>query len=351
MHYEENTSRFLTDQGIRDIEVEDATLAEDAKSLSQLFQRLQEKGSELKEDVASIDYKVDVSTLSDLPRSSLDQLCKDIVHFRTRVLTIEKEKRVKEEYEENRRMGQHMMKVFEQIRKSTGAAKTADDDIEEEDVQDDAEDDWSLEKRNREKEELESDKKFAELLEHLSTKIEPRVQFLDRQIERETAYESTLEQERPLYLKELLHQAYSPYYDHRRSFRDEELQRDKEDRERSDHLPDLATQTHETEHREPESGKFKLEIRKPQDETSETASFTEDAFTTLLSKLRSTSVVPDIVTEFLGEPDDDMVDYIFNHIQEHRSKSALMEELKETFDEDAAQIVERIWTNLSGESK
>lgn len=54
-------------------------------------------------------------------------------------------------------------------------------------------------------------------------------------------------------------------------------------------------------------------------------------------------MIQDSVVEFLGELDDDLVDYVIEHIREHRSKSALLQELKETFDEDAQTIVDRVW--------
>ncbi|KAM3162733.1 U1 small nuclear ribonucleoprotein component SNU71 [Lachancea thermotolerans] len=356
LHIEENTARFVGDQKSDPPSLRTEDLDEDSEQLSGYFKELKDRSSVPKEDATSTDYNVDVSTLTDLPRSSLDQLCKDIVHFRTRVLTIEKEKRAKEQYEENRRMGQHMMRMFDQIRRSKGSAKPAgeEDDNEGEaqgqnfgDAEDDGEDDWSVEKRNREKAEKDADKKYAELLEHYTSRVEPRLKSLEQQVDREAAYERSIEQERALYLKELLHHAYSPYYDHHRSFKEAEQHQDDEDRRLTAQLiPRAAELGAEEEHpaAEAETGKFKLEIRKTQAGPEKDVLPQEDAaLSELLARLRKSSVIQDSVVEFLGELDDDLVDYVIEHIREHRSKSALLQELKETFDEDAQTIVDRVW--------
>ncbi|CUS22882.1 LAQU0S07e02278g1_1 [Lachancea quebecensis] len=363
LHIEENTARFVKDHKSDLPSLHTQDLDEDSEQLAGYFKELRDRSSVPKEDATSIDYNVDVSTLSDLPRSSLDQLCKDIVHFRTRVLTIEKEKRAKEQYEENRRMGQHMMKMFDQIRRSKGSVKPAGEEDEDEgeaqgqnyeDAEDDAEDDWSVEKRNRDKIEKDTDKKYTELLEHYASRVEPRLKSLERQVDREIAYERTIEQERALYLKELLHHAYSPYYDHHRSFKEEEQRRDDEDRKSADQQTPRTAQAVTGEMHpapEAETGKFKLEIRKTQtDPERDVLPQEEAALSDVLARLRKSSVIQDSVVEFLGELDNDLVDYVIEHLREHRSKPALLQELKETFDEDAQTIVDRVWQTLQNDA-
>jgi hydroxymethylpyrimidine pyrophosphatase-like HAD family hydrolase len=50
--------------------------------------------------------------------------------------------------------------------------------------------------------------------------------------------------------------------------------------------------------------------------------------------------------ELLGVGDEELTEYITMIIQDTKSKSALTEELKETFDEDADKISEAIWKDL-----
>ncbi|SCV05201.1 LANO_0H02278g1_1 [Lachancea nothofagi CBS 11611] len=355
LHYDENTDRYCKDHTTKSFELESTYITKDALHLSNQLQEFRDNAAVATDEIQSVDYKVDISTLSDLPRSSLEQLCKDIIHFRTRVVTIEKEKRAKAEYEENKRMGQHMMQVFDQIRRSKGNADSMDDEDgselngggDEAEDEEDEEDDLIVEKRKEEQREKEEDMLYNELLGHYTSKVEVRFRSLQEQVAREKAYESNLEQERPLYLKELLHLAYSPYYDHHRSYKDEELRHDDEDRimhgiaeAAEEQKPDIE-QIPSTS----EPSKFKLKIGKPQEEEG-TLVQSDDDLANLIGKLRDSNVVQELVIEFLGESDDDLTQYIFDHLKEHRSRKALLGELRETFDDDADMIVERIWEKL-----
>ncbi|CEP61036.1 Snu71p LALA0_S02e05314g [Lachancea lanzarotensis] len=356
LHQDENTTRFFKDH-MEDAtdEVPEAEVDGQITILGNFLKNLKQSDSQAGEENLSVDYHVDVSTLSDLPRSSLEQLCKDVVHFRTRVVTIEKEKRAKAEYEENKRMGQHMKNVFDQIRKSKGNAKLAEDDEEFDGLEDDdagyLEDDLVVEKREQEKLQMDSDRLFTELLDNLATKIEPRLQKLQQQLAHENSYEQTLEKERPLYLKELLHLAYSPYYDHHRSFKDEEIRRDNKDRDVNGIAEPLVDETVEKKEMPlvSEPSKFKLQISKPKEEeekdNGKLLQSGED-LDMLLQKLRDSNLVRDLAIEFLGETDQDLEDYIFDHLKEHASRAELLAELRETFDEDAEVIVDRIWSKL-----
>ncbi|SCU97031.1 LAME_0F18272g1_1 [Lachancea meyersii CBS 8951] len=355
LHYDENTTQFLKDHGQQTIQMETPETDEHITALINLIQNLQDSDAQSKDENLSVDYKVDVSTLSDLPHTSLDQLCKDIVHFRTRVVTIEKEKRAKAEYEENRRMGQHMKNVFEQIRKSKGDPKLMEDEEDldnqgggdDDDEAGDEEDDLVVEQRKQEKSKLEADRLFKELLDRHATKIEPHLHMLRQQLVREQTYESTLEQERSLYLKELLHLAYSPYYDHHRSYKDEEIRRDEEDRKMYRAAEPLVEQKPEKEETPftAEPSKFKLQISKPKEEATKLSQSGEE-LETVLQELRDSGLIRELATEFLGEPDDDLEEFILDHLKEHASKPELLSELRETFDEDADVIVDRIWEKL-----
>ncbi|SCU87053.1 LADA_0E01706g1_1 [Lachancea dasiensis] len=360
VHFDENTARYLEEHGLGATKLDNSAFEESVALLARTLDQSQIEQVSEKDENRSVDYEVDVSTLSDLPHSSLDQLCKDIVRFRTRVVTIEKEKRAKAEYEENRRMGQHMMKVFDQIRKSKGGKAAVEDGENEDGASDqedeeDNEDDLAVEKRQEEKREKEAEHSFKELLERYTANVEPRLRSLQQQLAHEKAYESKLQQERPLHLKELLHLAYSPYYDHHRSYKDEETRRDEEDREHHG-IAEALRERQQSDQEETGEGpvaptgepnKFKIQIGKAQAEGKSLLPEDGEALVAVLGSLRDSNVIQELVVEFLGEPDQDLADYILEHLRNHRDRQALLDELRETFDEDADTIVQRIWEKLN----
>ncbi|CCK68318.1 uncharacterized protein KNAG_0A06620 [Huiozyma naganishii CBS 8797] len=61
-----------------------------------------------------------------------------------------------------------------------------------------------------------------------------------------------------------------------------------------------------------------------------------------LAKLKESRVVDELVNEYLGVYEDELVEYNFDNIRENKSKEVLFEDLKEIFDEDAIKIVDTI---------
>ncbi|SCU86130.1 LAMI_0D00562g1_1 [Lachancea mirantina] len=367
LRFDENTSRYLEDLSRKDLPQKELPhgeeLAQDVEEIQMQLLKNDSVAAKAEDADLVVQYKVDVSTLSDLPRSSLDQLCKDIMYFRTRVLTAEKEKHAKEEQNENRRRRLHLKKVLEQIRKSQGKDETnldVDDDEEgvsgEEEIEEDEQDDWVVEQAREAKERQESDRRFEKMIQDAETEIMD-LAALKKAIGRTRDYEILLRQERGSHLRELMHMAADPYYDHRRSFKADEERRDAEDRalhpeatvpamdpadEGSSQIPVAA----ETATTGPVQAPFKIEITKPQKTQAETLVYSEEELEAALNKLRSSKLVEQLVQEFLGESEQDLVDYIFDHISENRSKNALCEELRDTFDDDAVTIADKIWNNL-----
>lgn len=370
LHCDQNTAHYVADKAANAGPLDPAELEVQIHTLRQFLDELyaEDKSQPAAHD-SSADYKVDVSTLSDLPGSALEQLCQDIVKFRTRVLTIEKEKRAREDYEEGKRRRLQLMKVFEQIRKSQGddgahgAADAGDaGDADNDDAEDDEDDeddgdpaqDWALEKERQDRDCAAADARARALLDKLNSQLEPRLRALERQLARVADYDATLASERPLYLKELLHLSHDPSYDHRRSFKLEEKQRDDDDRARNPPATasaPLPTSTSTEPVGEPAAEpRFKLEIRpaarpnaSPQPDVLHQS---DDELDSILARLRDSRAVHNVVKEYLGDEDQDLIDYIFDHIREHKSKTALLDELKETFDEDAAAIVDKVWHSL-----
>lgn len=396
LHLDSNTQEYMKDRA----KVVPEAKPENAERLYNIFQDIEghtDEGNSKSEqlDDSSIQYKVDTNTLSDLPHDALDQLCKDIVEFRTKVVSIEKEKKMKSTYEENRRQRHQMQKVFDQIKKNTSGAKgnsniDEDDANMEEDEEDDMEDDLALEKRREERELEESNRRYEELLRHLHNDVEPKIKSTRADIITAANYEEHLEKNRSLYLKELLHLANDVHYDHHRSFKEQEERRDKEDRTKNGNareppssdqassgeppsaenlgalvLPEDTTLknrnigAHKNVSEGPEHVKIKFEFKKAIDNSAESSSDGEDAdegaaedllpFTAeeldaRLAKLKESRCVDELVREFLGVYESELVDYILENIRTHQSKRALVHELRETFDEDGETIAARLWS-------
>lgn len=391
IHIEANTAQFIKDQDVRIIELDKDLM----KSLNHLWQQLNQSAPDksLAPD-NNVEYRVDLNTLSDLPQESLGQLCQDIMGFRTKVVTIEREKRVREAYEESKRRKQQMMRIFDQIRKSrrdTGDRRSDEDDDEEEEEEeddDDGEEDSVLEQHRVDQERRESDNRYRTMLEHLQTKIEPRLASLQDRIYRASHYDQILSDEQPLYLKELLHQAVDPYYDHHRSYKLQEETADEIDRQehpsyeaRTLEEVKLLTTGSDVQHsqqkqkqqdpeqpdiryndlQDQEQFKIKFAFKRAidssathissEDEDHDTAHevapevLREQDLDAKLKRLNESGLVQELVKEYLGVYEQDLVDYIYETIREKRSKHALLTELRETFDEDAVNIVEKIWSS------
>lgn len=398
-HIDSNTRQFVQDS---DVEIKQEGHEEIRDELLKLLKTLEDSdGSSGKSDESPFDqfsdYQVDLNTLSDLPSESLPQLCKDIIDFRTRVVSIEREKRVRESYEENRRRKHQIMRIFDQIRKSakdtSGADEMESDESDDERAEDGGtnEDDLLIEKQRQDRIKEESHQRYEEALRKLRNDIEPRLISLQREISRQRNYEQTLIAERPLHLKELLHQASDPYYDHHRSFKQAEEEKDAADREKygseepAETLPSAAEPASKAEEhdKQPENAPepsseqirikfaFKKAIEKSvleaddqesirdlqDDQESQTVSaqqplpellpFQDEKLDSYLAKLKESRLVDELVKEYLGVYEDELVQYILDNIREHKSKQVLLDELKETFDEEAVTIVDAIWSSSS----
>ncbi|GAV55838.1 hypothetical protein ZYGR_0AY02310 [Zygosaccharomyces rouxii] len=411
IHMDVNTEQLIKDQQVEPHGPSDKLL----DSLRQLWQEMDQSPSDRSQKQESdVEYQVDLSTLSDLPHDSLDQLCQDIVKFRTRVLTIEREKRVRESYEESKRRRQQMMMIFDQIRRSRRDAgddraelEEEEEDDEEDDVDVGDEDDWTLEQRRQDLQRQESDRRYQSLLKQLQSEWEPELAALQRKLFRANNYEQVKSEEQPLYLKELFHLAVDPHYDHHRSYRQQEENADEIDRKEhaakqtetnvqdedqvlegqrnaAAAVPDGAGQDKMAENNaaEQQQQQFKINFafkkaidnstnvpsdeehgeKLPTAETPDTSTIPtatttgstknapdvlpEDGLDAKLEELNRSGLVQELVKEYLGVYEQELVDYIFDTIRNERNRVTLLTELRETFDEDAETIVDNIWGSV-----
>ncbi|CAR29544.1 ZYRO0G11220p [Zygosaccharomyces rouxii] len=418
IHMDVNTEQLIKDQQVEPRKPSDTLI----DSLNRLWQELDQSPTDkTQKQESNVEYQVDLTTLSDLPQDSLDQLCQDIVKFRTRVLTIEREKRVRESYEESKRRRQQMMMIFDQIRRSRRDAgddraeleeeEEGEEEEDEEEIEAGDEDDWTLEQRRQDLQRQEADHRYKSLLTQLQSEWEPELADLQRKLFRANHYEQVRLEEQPLHLKELSHLAVDPHYDHNRSYRQEEETRDEIDRKEhviestetniqnkeqllegkqsAATIYNSADQDNGAENNAAEQQfKIKFAFKRaidnstralsdeedegrpivaqvsdtPTTPTSTTTTTTttttteaatnapdvlpEDGLDTKLEELNRSGLVQELVKEYLGVYEQELVDYIFDTIRKERNKVALLTELRETFDEDAATIVENIWGSV-----
>ena len=386
----------------------------------------------------TIEYHVDLSKLGDIPRDFLAQLCRDIVEFRTRVITIEREKLARESYLESVRRREQVMRIFEKIRRSksghkssrdgdqndSGSKEVEGDDNEFDSVEaiDDAEsvdDDYAVEQARIFKEKRESEVRYENLLRNFNTVIEPRIRLLRSDIERARNYETSLLEDRSRNLKEIVNLGRDPYYDSRRSYKEMEEELDAVDREKhgdqdkyvleamkaaskaqeinlgkgtgmkttEDKLTEnsqattttatggisikfslkkaadkMVTRTTDTDYQVAQEGEKPEENEQETGEPEATGDdqgtreitdissansilqFSDADLSSRLQKLRESRFVDELVNEYLGVYEDELVEFIFENIAENKSRQVLLDDLRETFDNDAEIMVDKIWS-------
>lgn len=389
LHYETGVKEYIENSNV---EVQDPS-DEDISQFKALF-------DEASRDVAGpgdasgeeslFQYDIDMSTLNDIPPEDLEQLCRDIREFRMRVVTIEKENTRKEALSETERQRGQMMKMFEEIKTHQGnkelqTAGNNDQDMVEEDL--------SMVYNFQSEQEIarEAEKRYKDLLRRLNNVIEPTLKKVSSELTVASNYEEQLVKKKSLLLKEITHLGNDPLYDHHRSFKEREEIRDKEDRdvvgdnvsfpstsgkktgsneEVSSHAdtksaadkeastginiklsfnqnPDKGS-LNDQEDITPNSTQEAEEVPSgtgdiPKESMQDMLPFTDDDLAERLSRLRKSKFVDELVNEYLGVYEDELVDYIFENISENKSKAVLLADLKETFDDDAVIMADKIW--------
>ena len=387
--YDSNVTLFINDTLSASNIPKFSVSEQDEDKLSQLMDRTNSDTKKIENDnydESSTEYHIDLNMLNDIPRDDLEQLCKDIIEFRTKVVTMEKEKTQQEIFKERERQRTQMMKMFDKIKMNSSSKDKnfngdMGTDVEDED---DQEMDNLEEKQDIEKQE--SNRRYQDLLNKLNSEIEPRILKIHSNLESAMNYERELVENISSNKKEIIRLGNDEFYDHHRSFKELEEIKDKEDRDNvGDNviMPLIKTTTGANEGQPEKEAEveekidnvinikfaFKKAIDNSANEkaeelelgntTTESVEILEEKtlgieigdilpfsgteLSDRLKKLRETRYVDELIKEYLGVYEDELVDYIFENILEHKSKQVLLDDLKETFDDDAIIMVNRIW--------
>jgi len=335
---EENTQQFLNDSKISNVSIDKDELNEKiAKILTTSLE--QTHGND------DLDYQVDESELHDLPPELLPQLRKDIKDFRLKVLENEKKKREKESLEEMKRSKIQLRKLFEKFKNEDNQMVEDDEESDDEDDDDDEEGggvtDEQYEAMRIEKENQEVLRKYNERVK-LVLSEQRRNQYLIEELEDLKQYESSLD--KTIY----------PEYESGKfkpSHRDKllELEKDEADRQQESKEKEIAQQSQSFLN----SINIPLKVSIPK-ETEESeqqepsgdviADMDDDQLSSILEKIKPN--IETYIEEFLGMKEDELLEYILMIIKENKSKDNLVEELKETFDEDAIKMGDKVWNDL-----
>lgn len=395
IHYDSNTQRLLENTA------NDTHPSLNVDEITQYYKTFHKSDTESIDKINDEqDYRIDLNTLSDIPALSIDQLCDDIINFRTKVVKDEKLKKLKQNIEESKLNRLKMMQFFDQIKTSKGADMELTDviDGEEDEEDEDDESDEVLHIRAVEMSKEQSNQNYLKLLKSLNQTIEPRLHDYQKMIRENENYQTYLQENRNIFLKEIKNMSKDVYYDYdySRSRKQQEETRDNLDRELHKYAqliePVLQESTEQVTHLDmastdrladtsshnelPEKDttiKIKLAFKSKMDKyvdkesSSETESdedikqrvlelpirkpaegilpFSAHVMASKIQLLRESRAVDELVKEYLGVYEAELVEYILENIAANKSKQLLLDELKETFDDDATLIADAIWSN------
>ena len=390
VHYEADVKKHIDDNkgqvpdpSAEDIARFDSILAKAKRDVSDPAEVIPDEGA--------FQYNIDMSTLSDIPPEDLEQLCRDIKEFRLRVVMIERENARREALSENERQRAHKMKMVEQSKASheEGKPKPSTGNIAGQDTHDD--DQQKVGSQASEQDMLrDSEKRYKDQLRKSSTVVEPSLKRGISELHDADENDERLTKQRNISKKEVARSGNNTANDHRRTFKELEKPKDKGYRDTVgdvvgfpgqngiyagqdvDNITSVESQPGVSS-AEAGSINIKIDFNKRTEkeasvsfvestesgtkddtnvEISENSNghvaedilpFTSEELAERLSRLRKSKFVDELVNEYLGVYEDELVDYIFENISENKSKVVLLADLKETFDDDAIIMADKIW--------
>lgn len=313
-------------------------------------------------------YKVENSELVEVPRELKEVIVKDILKFRSKVLTIERERRKKEIENERKRARNRLTQIYEGIR-AAGPLSGENDDVDMDDEQkeedplnnlSDAEYEAHVQKEQAKKEEAQWELQLQELLRLEAKEKEP----LLTKLEHEIAYEETLVDNKIVYMDEIkslleldvasavksTNTKAKLYYTNNAEYmrlRNQERIREEE--------ADVADELQE-EKMKPTVMKPVIVTKpiptpnidkkeQPQKSDEKNTAFNISALSTeLLTAVKGK--ISDLVEEYLGIKEELLIDFIYEFVAEKGTdaKEELVSELQETLDEDSFTVVEELHT-------
>lgn len=305
------------------------------------------------------DYKVDYNDLVDVPNEMKDGIIKDIYKFRCRMLLIEKENRQKRIEHERLVTKNKLNELFQGIEKTEEEKKlkekqSSHEVTEQEEVvvvpdQQDHLNDEEYEKMTREQEGNKYDQEYQAQLEKFSRLHSSEKSKLENKLKKLLNYEANLIENKLTHVEKLRNYEkleittmytyrYNDYLKQRNAKRTLESKLDAEDAAAEEKEQKETESKHQHDSAQAKKQKLQasatLKLDLPAIE-----SLSEDIKKQIYEKINS------LVEEYLGIPDDFLIDVIKQHIEVNgfEENSALVHDLVEVLDEDAKNLVNDLY--------
>lgn len=323
-------------------------------------------------------YKVDPSELIDVPKDMQDKIVDEIVKFRSKVLSIERERR-KQEIERERILAKNRLQRIFEGTKEAGDDMVVDDVEAEQVMQDNkheiteyenlTEEEYirlveqkekeaienaynekvkmftskELNERNRLKEELHALREYeTSLIEKKAAFIGELKSFQDYKLDNLDQYNNLDRHKIKLYYTE-----YSEYLRLRAQEKAEEESHDKRD------IEEEALELLASNNAQHFLSSFKTELKPSRDAEQDT---TMDVVVSSLDKSVLDKVktkIGDLIEEYLGVKEDVLIEYVYDFVITNNltKQNELVEELSETLDEDSVTVVSKLYEYIAELSK
>lgn len=312
-------------------------------------------------------YKVENSELVEVPKELKEIIVKDIIHFRSKVLSLERDARKKEIENERRKAKARLTQIFNNIKATKSAPKVTPDVEMAESSEQLANETSSYTEMSDEDYEHYLKKKaldeenaaYAAKLEQVKTLESTEKDKLIEQLNNAQTYEDTLIDNKVAYMDEMkqyLELATIPnsapaaimklyYTDRRAYFRARNVERLKE--ERLDGEDRVAENSEASEKPPVESSQTGASSEAPSKLFEKTNAAVLNIVLSLLPPLLLESFkskIGDLIEEYLGIREDVLIEFVNDFLMEHNfsKNEELIAELQETLDEDSTSVVTQL---------
>lgn len=323
-------------------------------------------------------YKVDPSELIDVPKDMRDKIVDEIVKFRSKVLSIERERR-KQEIERERILAKNRLQRIFEGTKEAGDDMIVDDVEAEQVIQDNtkevseyenlAEEEYIRLVEQKEKEAIEN--AYNEKVKVFTSKELKERSSLSGELQTLREYETSLLAKKAAFIGELklfqdynldkldqynsldrhkirlYYTEYSEYLTLRAQEKAEEENHDKRDMEEE------ALELLASDNAQHFLSSFRTETKPTRDIEQDT---TMDVVVSSLDEAALEKVrikIGDLIEEYLGVKEDVLIEYVYEFLVTNNltKQNELVEELSETLDEDSVTVVSKLYEYIAELSK
>lgn len=357
------------------VDVDDDLLRQTVSSVSSVIVNKTNHGrSSMKTGTEDLDevmqhystYTVDNADLVDIPLELRDKIVKEIIKFRTRVLTIERNRRKDELEIERRKAKATLTSIFQDIKDPSSTTDTQDQDgmdvADDDDVDDeqqldfDMADDEYIKKMNQDETRKEQEA-YERALKKMKRLEQTEITSLLLQLETEQNYELELMDNKLTYLEEfksfvdfdnprvnpILSSHLQLYYnDHSEYLRVRNLERSKEEELDAADAEMESLETHD-------ESMMNIQAKLPSPQQVKdlghiiVLELSKDKLLALKEKIEN------LIEEYLGVKEELLVDFVYDFLISNNlsQRDVLTAELQETLDEDSNVVVEELYKFLT----